>query len=286
MILIGTSGFQYPEWKGGFYPEDMSPARMLSYYAERFSTTEINYTFRQLPSDQTLANWIAQTPDGFRFTLKALQRITDHRRLKNCEELLRGFVAAANRLGSKRGALLFQLPPNFKCDVPVLEDFLALLPPGSGAAFEFRHSSWFIDPVFEALCRHNAALCLADSEDLTTPTVFTSTTAYFRLRRVNYSRPALGRWAEIIGEQSGGWKDTWVYFKHEEAGTGPRLAKQLIKMLGLETVAARPAKRSGPSAGKSSPRNPPVRGTRRAGGLKASRSRTLARPRHRSPRQP
>jgi len=237
MIWIGTSGFQYPEWKGSFYPEKMPPAKMLAFYSERFPTTEINYTFRQLPGDKTLANWIAQTPEQFRFTLKALQRMTDHQRLKNCEELLRGFIDAAMKLGSKRGALLFQLPPQFKCDLPVLEDFLRLMPPSVVAAFEFRHASWFTDAVFDALRRHNATLCIADSEKLTTPTVFTSANGYFRLRRVAYTPAELRGWAETIRDQSSRLTDIYLYLKHEEAGTGPRLAKELMEILGLKQAA-------------------------------------------------
>jgi uncharacterized protein YecE (DUF72 family) len=233
MIWIGTSGFLYPEWKGSFYPAKMPTTKMLSFYSQRFPTTEINYTFRQLPSDKALANWLAQTPEKFRFTLKALRRITEFQRLKGCEELLRDLIGAAMKLGPKRGALLFQLPSSFKCDLPGLEDFLALLPKSAAAAFEFRHTSWFNDSVFDALRRHDTALCIADSEKLTTPTVITASTAYFRLRRVNYTSVELRRWAEVIREQSSRLADIYIYLKHEEAGTGPRLAKQLMEMLGL-----------------------------------------------------
>lgn len=233
MIWIGTSGFQYPEWKGNFYPEKMPPAKMLAYYSERLLTTEINYTFRQLPSDKTLANWLAQTPAKFRFTLKALQRITEFQRLKNCEGLVRSFLESAMKLGQKRGALLFQLPPSFQCDLRVLEDFLALLPKDAHAAFEFRHTSWFTDAVFDLLRRNNAALCIADSEKLTTPVVTTGETGFFRLRRVNYTSVELRRWADIIREQSERAADVYVYLKHEEAGTGPRLAVELMSMLGI-----------------------------------------------------
>ena len=234
MIWIGTSGFQYPEWKGIFYPEKMPATKMLAYYARRFPTTEINYTFRQLPSDKTVANWLAQTPERFRFTLKALRRITEYQRLQNCEELTREFIAAAMKLGIKRGTLLFQLPPQFKCDLQVLKAFLALLPKAVTAAFEFRDKSWFCDPVYDALRRHDATLCIAESETLLTPTVFTGTTGYFRLRRVDYTTPELQRWADIIREQASRLEDIYIYLKHEEAGTGPRLAKQLMTMLGLK----------------------------------------------------
>lgn len=234
MIWIGTSGFQYPEWKGNFYPEKMPASRMLSYYAGHFPTTEINYTFRQLPSEKTLSNWLAQTPERFRFTLKALQRITDFQRLRNCEELTHAFIAAALKLGPKRGALLFQLPPQFKYDLPVLNDFLALLPKSVTAAFEFRDKSWFCDSTYDALHRRQATLCIAESEKLRTPAVFTGPAGYFRLRRVDYTTSELQRWADIIREQAPRLEDIYVYLKHEEAGTGPRLAKQLMAMLGLK----------------------------------------------------
>lgn len=128
--------------------------------------------------------------------------------------------------------LLFQLPPSFKCDLSVLEDFLALLPKSAAAAFEFRHTFWFTDSVFDTLRRHNTALCIAESETLTTPTVFTSSTAYLRLRRVNYTSAELRRWAKAVQDQLSRLTDIYVYFKHEETGTGPRLAKQLMEMLG------------------------------------------------------
>lgn len=233
MIWIGISGFQYPEWKGNFYPEKMPPAKMLAYYAERFATTEINDTFRQLPTNKTLASWLAQTPEQFRFTLKALQRITDFQRLRDCEQLLQQFLDAAMKLGSKRGALLFQLPPSFHCDLSVLRDFLALLPKSARAAFEFRHTSWFSDSVFATLHQNNAALCIADSQDLTTPPVLVSNTGYFRLRRASYTPVELQRWAELIRDQASRLTEIYVYFKHEETGTGPDLAKQLMEMLGL-----------------------------------------------------
>lgn len=214
----------------------MPASAMLPYYARHFPTTEINYTFRQLPSDKALSNWLRQTPEHFRFTLKALQRITDFQRLKNCEELTQTFIAAALKLGSKRGALLFQLPPSFKRDLPVLNDFLSLLPKFVTAAFEFRDESWFCDSTYDALRRHNATLCIAESEKLRTPAEFTGTAGYFRLRRVDYTTPELQRWAEIIREQASRLDDIYVYLKHEEAGTGPRLAKQLMTLLGLKPV--------------------------------------------------
>jgi len=212
----------------------MPPAKMLGFYAKQFPTTEVNYTFRRLPSDQALANWVDQTPKRFRFALKAPERITHRQRLKACEPLLPGFVGAALKLGPKRGPLLFQLPPQLRRDLPLLENFLALLPQSLVAAFEFRHASWFDDSVFDALRQRNATLCIAHTDELETPMVFTSATGYFRLRRVDYTAGELRRWADSIRDQASRLMDIYVYFKHEEAGTGPRLAEKLSKLLRLE----------------------------------------------------
>ncbi len=166
MILIGTSGYNYPEWKGSFYPADLPAAKMLAYYAGQFDTVEINYTFYRMPTPKLVAGWSAQVPDRFRFTLKAPRRITHDKRLRPAEvsDALRGFLTAAGELGPRMGALLFQLPPNFKKDVGVLTEFLTLLPPKVTAAFEFRHESWLSDDVYACLGEHNIALCIADSE--------------------------------------------------------------------------------------------------------------------------
>jgi len=228
---IDTSGFQYPEWREIFYPKDLSVTKMLAYYSQRFATTEINYTFRRLPSDKTLNNWLAQTPSQFRFTLKALQQITDFRRLKNCSGVVKSFLAVAAKLGSKRGALLFQLPPSFKRDLAVLDDFLAGLPSNAKAAFEFRNESWFTDEVFDLMRRHKTALCIADSEKLTTPAVFTAPFTYFRLRRGNYSQSELRRWAKLIEQPDSPMpvQETYVYFKHEDTPEGALYAEELLR---------------------------------------------------------
>jgi len=230
MIWIGTSGFQYPEWKGKFYPEDLSTKKMLPFYAGKFSTTEINYTFHRIPSEKTLSNWNAETPAQFRFTLKAPKQITHVQRLVGSADTLEYFWKVAQTLGEKLGAVLFQLPPFLKKDLPRLEDFLAVVPSGMKAAFEFRHESWFADDVFAALKNHNAALCIADSESLTTPVVMTSSFGYFRLRD-QYDKADLERWVKIISKERERLGDIFVYFKHEESGAGPEFATQLTKLL-------------------------------------------------------
>jgi len=231
MLWIGTSGFQYPEWKGTFYPEKMATAKMLAYYAERFNTTEINYTFYRMPSFKTLEGWAAQTPAHFKFTLKASKRITHLARLQNCEQLAADFCEIAGNLGSKLGMLLFQLPPNMKKDVAVLDKFLAALPPGANAAFEFRHASWHDGEVFDCLRKHRQTLCIADSEKMSTPLEITSDHAYFRLRDEGYGPDDIARWAKTVANVQAQCREVYVYFKHEEKGLGPEFAKQLEKLL-------------------------------------------------------
>ena len=229
MIWVGTSGFQYPEWKGSFYPEKLSTKKMLSFYGERFNTTEINYTFRRIPSETTLRNWSAETPAQFRFTLKAPQQITHIKKLRDCEELVQHFCEVAQTLGDKLGVILFQLPPSLRVDVPLLGNFLNSLPPKMKAAFEFRHESWLTEDTFSALGSHRAALCIADSEKLHTPVRVTADYAYFRLRDEGYGSDDIRRWAATIRKVSASLADTYVYFKHEESGLGPKFAEMLIK---------------------------------------------------------
>ncbi|HEX8310083.1 MAG TPA: DUF72 domain-containing protein [Chthoniobacteraceae bacterium] len=237
VIHIGTSGFQYPEWKGSFYPADLSTARMLGYYAARFSTTESNYTFRQIPKPTTFERWAERTPEQFRFSLKAPQRITHFAKLQGCGDTLRYFCEVAGALGPKLGAILFQLPPSLKKDVALLEEFLAELPSGTRAAFEFRHKSWLDDAVYQVLRERGAALCIARSDDFETPIVATASFGYLRLRQIHYSETDLDFWAATITAQAQ-WEDTYVYFKHEESGTGPRFGAQLLERLGIKATVA------------------------------------------------
>jgi len=233
MIWVGTSGYNYPEWKGSFYPSDLSAAKMLPYYAARFPTVEINYTFYRMPNEKLAAGWAAQTPEPYRLTLKAPRRITHDSRLKNTGDLVSGFCRVAASLGPKLGALLFQLPPNLKKDLAVFDAFLAELPPRVCAAFEFRHPSWFDDEVFERLRGRNLALCVSDSEKLSAPVKVTADYAYFRLRDEGYGPDDIVSWAETIRTETSGCKDVFVYFKHEEEGKGPEFAQLLMRHLGL-----------------------------------------------------
>jgi uncharacterized protein YecE (DUF72 family) len=229
---IGTSGFQYAEWKGNFYPEDLPAAKMLPFYAERLPTTEINYTFHRIPAAKTIDNWNKLTPAKFRFALKAPQKITHWSKLRDCADTMRYFHDVTSGLGDKLGPVLFQLPPTFKKDTLLLADFVNSFPTGMRAAFEFRHQSWFEDDVFNALKARNVALCVADTEDLTTPQIETADYGYLRLRREDYAKADVERWAKFVREQNNTWSDVFIYFKHEEAGIGPKLAMQMTELLG------------------------------------------------------
>jgi uncharacterized protein YecE (DUF72 family) len=227
-VLVGTSGYNYPEWRGTFYPEKFSTAKMLAYYAERFPTVEINYTFYRMPTEKLLAGWAAGTPDSFSFTLKAPRRITHDAKLQRCEDLGEAFCTTSQTLGPKLATLLFQLPPNFKKDVAVLQAFLALLPAGTRAAFEFRHASWFDPDVLAALRARKVALCIADSEKLHAPVEVTADYAYFRLRDEGYQQADIERWAQTV-RQLPDVTDAFVYFKHEEQGLGPDFARRFVE---------------------------------------------------------
>ena len=229
MIRVGTSGYNYPEWKGVFYPADLPAARMLRFYAERLSTVEINYTFYRMPTPALTAGWAGATPDEFVFTLKAPRRITHDRRLLDVGEPLARFLDAAAGLGPKIGPLFFQLPPTFRKAPDRLAALLEAVPAGLRCAFEFRHASWFDEDVSRVLRRHDAALCIADTEAGTTPQVATASWGYVRLRDAAYDDAALDRWAAIIRRVD--WTDAYVYFKHEESASGPALATRLLARL-------------------------------------------------------
>jgi uncharacterized protein YecE (DUF72 family) len=228
-LYVGTSGYSYKEWKGSFYPEKIPAKDMLRYYSERLSTVEINATFYRMPQPSMLENWKEQVPPQFRFSLKASQRITHFKRLKETEEETKYFIETASLLGPQLGVILFQLPPNMKKDLPRLETFLGQLPPTTPAAFEFRHPTWFDDDVLDLLRSQNRPLVVSDTDDM--PTTHIDKTAdwgYLRLRRVLYSEEKLAEWVARIRAQQ--WKETFLFFKHEDAGTGPRLAAEFLKI--------------------------------------------------------
>jgi len=228
-LYVGTSGYSYKEWKGSFYPEKIPAKEMLRYYSERLSTVEINATFYRMPQPSMLENWKEQVPPHFRFSLKASQRITHFKRLKETEEETKYFLETAAVLGEQMGVVLFQLPPNMKKDLARLETFLGHLPLDVPAAFEFRHPTWFEDDVLQLLRSQNRPLVVSDTDDM--PTTHIDKTAdwgYLRLRRVNYSEENLREWVTRIRDQN--WKQAFLFFKHEDAGTGPKLAAQFLRL--------------------------------------------------------
>ncbi len=228
-LFVGTSGYSYKEWKGSFYPEKISPKEMLPYYSQRFSTVELNNTFYRMPTANMAESWAQQTPESFRFVLKAPQKITHHKRLKDVDEEINQFLEAAAALKGRQGPLLVQLPPNLKKNVPLLQDFLHKVGKRASLAFEFRHESWLDDEVTECLRKNSCALCAADTEEEPNKELTsTATWGYVRLRRVNYTKPALRKWLDRIRSQD--WKDAYVFFKHEDAGTGPKFAAKLLEL--------------------------------------------------------
>jgi len=229
-VLCGTSGYNYEPWRGPFYPEDLPKSKMLPYYASRFDTVEINYSFYRRPTAKLLEGWAAQVPERFRFALKAWQRITHQTRLRE-PELAAEFTETARSLGLRLAPILYQLPPNLKADVPLLRDFLLRLPGDLPAAFEFRHPSWFGDETFRALQDSGAALCLAESEELATPRVRTAPFGYLRLRRADYDEAQLRGWADWLSGAGFG-QDVHCYFKHEDEARGPMFAADFQRMVG------------------------------------------------------
>jgi len=229
-LYVGTSGFSYKEWKGGFYPEDLPDKEMLRYYGTQLNAVEINNTFYRLPKEGLLTTWAAQVPEQFRFVIKASQKITHFKRLKDTGEETGYLLRIVKVLEQRLGVIFFQLPPNLRKDLPRLQEFLKLLPADAHCAFEFRNASWFDDEVYASLRSHNCALCIADAdEELVVPFVTTADWGYLRLRKENYSAADLEGWMKRIQSQE--WKDAFVFFKHEDAAAGPKMAKGFLKLI-------------------------------------------------------
>ncbi len=230
-LYVGTSGWAYPSWKPDFYPAKLAQAKFLQHYATRLNTVEVNFTFRQLVKDTTVQKWIDQTPAGFRFGIKAHQVITHIKRLKKTEDFVPRFLATIEPLAQagKIGPVLFQLPPNMKADLAVLEEFLATLPKGVPSAFEFRHPSWLTDGVFNLLRAHNRALCIAETEERVTPDVTTADFAYYRYRKPTYTGEERKAMTGRLREHLAAGRDVYAYFKHEETPEGALYAVEVLK---------------------------------------------------------
>ena len=228
-VYAGTSGWDYPTWKPDFYPAKLASAKFLSHYSTRLNTVEVNYTFRRFPTEKLLRGWIAATPPDFNFAIKANQKITHIKRLRDVADFTSEFLAALQPLDAEKklGPVLFQLPPFLKCDVPLLKDFLARLPRSLKFAFEFRHVSWFNNEVYESMRIANVALCQAESEKLETPDVQTADFAYMRLRKEDYSAKARQVLTlKVAGSVKEG--DVFIYFKHEDTPEGALNAEKVL----------------------------------------------------------
>jgi uncharacterized protein YecE (DUF72 family) len=231
-LQVGTSGFSYKEWKGSFYPEDLPAKEMLAYYSLRLSAVEINNTFYRMPQKSMLENWKEQVPPDFRFSIKAPQRITHFKRLREVSTETSYLLETAGVLEDRLGVILFQLPPNMKKDLERLESFLEILPNPIRATFEFRHPSWLEDDVLKLLSTRNHALCIADTDEMPTSHIDrTADWGYLRLRRVQYSQEVLKEWVDRIHAQN--WSDAFVFFKHEDEATGPKLAAEFLRLAKL-----------------------------------------------------
>jgi uncharacterized protein YecE (DUF72 family) len=230
-LFVGTSGWAYPTWKPDFYPAKLAQKKFLSHYATQLNTVEVNFTFRQLVKESTIQNWLQDTPAHFRFGIKAHQVITHIKRLKGTEDFVPRFLATIEPLAAARklGPVLFQLPPNLKADVALLKEFLAILPRTMPAAFEFRHDSWFSDSTWDILKSCNAALCVAETETLTTPEVATGPFVYYRFRRPSYTEEERRSMIERIGQHVATGRDVFAYFKHEETPEGALFALDLLR---------------------------------------------------------
>ncbi len=227
-ILAGTSGFSYKEWKGRFYPEDLAADGMLSYYAGRLPSVEINNTFYRLPRESVIEGWAAQVPDTFRFVIKASRRITHFKRLKGADDETGYLLRTVGLLGDRLGAVLFQLPPNMKQDLERLDVFLSGLGDPARAAFEFRHASWFDGGTYDCLRAHGAALCTADTDEEDAEIVSTASWGYLRLRKADYPGDSLADWARRV--EDAGWARAFVFFKHEDDGAGPEMAERFLDL--------------------------------------------------------
>lgn len=230
-LFAGTSGWAYTTWKPDFYPAKLAQKKFLSHYATQLNTVEVNFTFRQLVKETTIQNWIQETPPHFRFGVKAHQVITHIKRLKGTEEFTSRFLTTIAPLAAagKLGPVLFQLPPNLKMDAALLQDFLAILPRTLPAAFEFRHASWFADSIWELLRTNQRAVCVAETETMTTPDVITAPFTYYRFRKPSYTGDERQSMVTRIAEHMAAGRDVFAYFKHEETPEGALYAVDLLR---------------------------------------------------------
>lgn len=228
-LHVGTSGYSYKEWKGKFYPQTLAAKDMLRYYASKLRAVELNNTYYRLPQHSMIESWKAQVPENFRFSVKAPRSITLFRRLKDAADVTKNMLETVAALEDRLGVVLYRLPDDMQKDLERLKTFIKILPPEPRAAFDFRHETWFDDDVLQLLRSENRALCISDRDER--PVTHIDKTAdwgYLRLRRVNYSTAELREWISRMKAQD--WKTTFVFFKHEDEGTGPQLASEFVNL--------------------------------------------------------
>lgn len=253
-VWIGTSGWQYRDWRGTFYPVGEAQGRWLEHYADGFATVESNNAFYRLPERRVFEAWAQRTPADFVMAVKVSRYLTHIKRLREPDEPVERFLGRVAGLGPKLGPVLLQLPPQFRCDIGRLEDTLRRFPDAIRVAVEFRHQTWFVDPVRRLLERHGAALCLADRRGMLTPTWRTADWTYLRFHEGRatpnpcYGRTALRTWAQRLADGWGPDAEAWVYFNNDPRGCAPRDAARFA------TAAQR--------AGLQPTRVPPVRSIR------------------------
>jgi uncharacterized protein YecE (DUF72 family) len=238
-ILTGTSGYGYKEWKGTFYPDKISADKMLGFYSSKLSTVEINNTFYRMPTANVVLSWARQVPAGFTFVIKAPQIITHVKRLNDVKEETRHLFKTISSLGKKLGPVLFQFPGSFRENLPLLKDFLDIIPPKTACAFIFRHTSWFQDKTYSLLRNQKFCLGLEDTDESPIDDIIsTASWGYLRLRRTDYSDAELSQWGKKVLAQQ--WKKSYVFFKHEddEAARGPLLATSFEALVSRSTTHA------------------------------------------------
>jgi uncharacterized protein YecE (DUF72 family) len=228
-LHVGTSGYSYKEWKGNFYPEDLPAKEMLAFYSRRLPAVEINNTFYRLPQPSMIENWKHQVPNNFRFSIKATQKITHIKRLKNVADETKYLTETAALLQERLGVILFQLPPNMKKDAARLREFLDSIGSDCRTAFEFRNQTWFDNETLDLLRARDCALVVSDTDEKPLSEIIkTASWGYLRLRRTNYEEKDLVQWLQRVQDQK--WRDAFVFFKHEDEGIGPKLAARFLEL--------------------------------------------------------
>lgn len=240
LIHIGTSGWHYPHWKGPFYPLQYSDSALLSYYMKYFHTAEINNSFYQIPQKKTLELWRNTVPGNFNFSVKASRYITHMKKLKDPHQPVSHFLQRIDTLGNKRGPILFQLPPRWKCNPERLESFLKILPKNYRYTFEFRDPSWFNSQVYEILTRYKASFCIYDLDGRLSPKKITADFVYIRLHgpdgpyQGKYNQKTLSDWSSDFSRWSQQNKEVYCYFDNDQAGFAVQNAWELQELIRKE----------------------------------------------------